>query len=173
VGDGCIIGGVHKGFSDLYAMGLIDRMPAIHGVQARGSNALVTAFDAGAEVVEPIEADTLADSISVGQPRDARKALRAARESGGCFVAVEDDQILAAMRTLSRRAGVFAEPAGAAGFAGLQALTERGAIDPGQETVVLVTGNGLKDVAGARRAADGEPTVIAPTLAAVEEVIGG
>jgi threonine synthase len=171
VGDGCIIGGVHKGFCDLREMGLIDRVPRIHGVQARGSNALVTAFDAGAEVVVPIEADTLADSISVGQPRDARKALRAARDSGGCFVAVEDDEILAAMRTLARKAGVFAEPAGAAGFAGLQTLVERGAIGAGEETVVLVTGNGLKDVAGARRAADGEPTVIEPSLAAVERVL--
>jgi len=171
VGDGCIIGGVHKGFCDLHALGLIERVPRIHGVQARGSNALVRAFDAGVEVVAPIEAETLADSISVGQPRDARKALRAARDSGGRFVAVDDAEILAAMRTLARRAGVFAEPAGAAGFAGLRRLVEGGAIGEGEETAVLVTGNGLKDVAGARRAADGEPTVIPPTLAAVEQVL--
>ncbi len=171
VGDGCIIGGVHKGFSDLVELGLLDRVPRIHGVQARGSSPLVTAFDDGAETVQPIVPETLADSISVGQPRDARKALRAVRETGGAFVAVRDDEILAAMRSLARGAGVFAEPAGATGYAGLQALFDRGALAEGDEVVVLITGNGLKDVAGAHRAAEGQPTVIEPTLEAVERVV--
>ena len=171
VGDGCIIGGVYKGFSDLVELGLLDRLPRIHGVQARGSSPLVTAFDEGAETVRPIVPETLADSISVGQPRDARKALRAVRETGGAFVAVDDDEILAAMRSLARGSGVFAEPAGATGFAGLQALSSRGAITEGDEVVVLITGNGLKDVAGAHRAAQGRPTVIEPTLEAVEQAI--
>ncbi len=170
VGDGCIIGGVHKGFADLVTLGLLDRVPTIHGVQARGSSPLVTAFDAGVEAIEPILPDTLADSISVGQPRDALKALRAARETGGSFVAVEDEAILEAMRTLARGAGVFAEPAGATGFAGLTELTRRGAITPGQEIAVLITGNGLKDVTGARHAAHGQPTVIEPTIEAVERL---
>ncbi len=171
VGDGCIIGGVHKGFEDLRALGLLNKMPRIYGAQAEGSSPLVAAFDAGASVVQPIVPDTAADSISVGQPRDARKALRAARDTGGGFVAVPDDAIFAAMRELARGAGVFAEPAGATGYAGVAALVESGAIRGGEEVVVLITGNGLKDVAGARRATSGAPTEIDPVLSDVERVL--
>ena len=172
VGDGCIIGGVHKGFADLVHLGLADRVPRIYGAQARGSSPLVTAFAAGTEQVERIVPQTVADSISVGQPRDARKALRAARDTGGAFVAVEDAEILDAMRRLARRGGVFAEPAGAAGFAGFRALESVGAFAEGESVVVLVTGNGLKDVSGALKAAEGNPIEIDPDIAAVERAVG-
>lgn len=171
VGDGCIIGGVHKGFADLVALGLADRVPRIYGVQAGGAAPLVRAFEAGVEQVQAVETTTAADSIAVGQPRDALKALRAARDSGGAFIAVPDQAIFAAMRRLARGRGVFAEPAGAAGFAGFRALADQGAFEAGEEVVVLITGSGLKDVAGARRAASGEPTVIAPTIDAVQRAI--
>jgi threonine synthase len=172
VGDGCIIGGVHKGFCDLVHLGLAERVPRIYGAQAAGSDALAAAFAAGAERVTPIEADTVADSISVGQPRDAAKALRAARDSGGSYVVVPDDAILDAMRRLARTAGIFAEPAGAAGYAGYRSLTAAGAFAEGERVVVLVTGNGLKDVSGAMRAAAGQPIEIDPELAAVEAILG-
>ena len=172
VGDGCIIGGVHKGFADLVELGLADRIPRIYGAQARGSSPLVTAFESGADQVERIVPETVADSISVGQPRDARKALRAARQTGGSFVAVEDSEILEAMRRLARPGGVFAEPAGAAGFAGFRKLAAAGAFAEGETAVVLVTGNGLKDVSGAMKAAKGAPTEIDPEIGAVEKAIG-
>ncbi len=171
VGDGCIIGGVHKGFADLVALGLAERVPRIYGAQAAGSNALAAAFDADAARVTPIEAATVADSISVGQPRDAAKALRAARDSGGSYVTVQDDEILAAMRRLARRAGVFAEPAGAAAYAGYRKLTEAGAFAGGERVVVLVTGNGLKDVSGAMKAAAGAPVEVDPDIEAVEAIL--
>ena len=172
VGDGCIIGGVHKGFADLVHLGLADRIPRIYGAQARGSSPLVTAFEAGAERAERIVPQTVADSISVGQPRDARKALRAARDTGGSFVATEDAEILEAMRLLARRGGVFAEPAGAAGFAGFRSLEAAGAFAEGETVVVLVTGNGLKDVSGALKAAEGNPIEIDPDIAAVQRAVG-
>ncbi len=170
VGDGCIIGGVHKGFADLVHLGLADRVPRIYGAQADGSAALVSAFEAGAEQVVRIEPATVADSISVGQPRDARKALRAARDTGGAFVAVPDEEILRAMRTLARAGGVFAEPAGAAGYAGFVQLAARGAFAEGESVVVLVTGNGLKDVRGARLAASASPVEIDPDIEQVAAV---
>jgi threonine synthase len=106
----------------------------------------------------------------VGQPRDRVKALRAVRETGGRYVAVSDEEILEAMRLLGREAAVFAEPAGAAGFAGLRKLAQQGEIDPEERIVVLVTGNGLKDVDSAIRAT-GQPELIEPTMSALRRLI--
>jgi len=130
----------------------------------------VRAWDEGSEEIVPLVPDTLADSISVGQPRDRVKALRAVRETGGQYVAVSDEEILEAMRLLGREAAVFAEPAGAAGFAGLAKLVARGEIDPEERIVVLVTGNGLKDVDSAIRAT-GQPELTEPSMAALRRLI--
>jgi threonine synthase len=170
VGDGCIIGGLWKGLKDLLALGFIDRLPQLVGVQAEGSAPLVRAWQEGSEEIVPLVPDTLADSISVGQPRDRVKALRAVRETGGRYVAVSDEEILEAMRSLGREAAVFAEPAGATGFAGLTKLVAQGEIDPQERIVVLVTGNGLKDVESAIRAT-GQPELIEPNMAALRRLI--
>ncbi len=166
VGDGCIIGGLWKGLRDLRALGFIERMPQLVGVQAEGSAPLVRAWEEGAEEIVPLIPDTLADSIAVGNPRDRVKALRAVRETGGQYVAVADEEILEAMRLLGREAAVFAEPAGAAGFAGLLKLVREGEIDLEERIAVLVTGSGLKDVDSAIRAV-GEPELIEPTMDAL------
>ncbi len=150
VGDGCIIGGLFKGMRDLKALGWTDRLPRLIGVQAEGSNFLAAAWETGEDVLtkSPIAARTVADSICVGLPRDRLKALAAVRQSGGAFVTVSDEQILAAIPSLARAAGVFAEPAGAAAFAGLLEARERKLVDPEERIVVLNTGNGLKDIPG-------------------------
>jgi len=171
VGDGCIIGGLWKGLKDLLALGFIDRLPQLVGVQAAGSAVLYHAWQAGTEEITPIVPNTLADSISVGIPRDRIKALRAVRETGGEYVAVSDEQILAAMRSLARGAAVFAEPAGATAYAGLVKLTHQGRIDPGERIVVLVTGNGLKDIDGAMRATASAPVPLAPTVEALKTTV--
>jgi threonine synthase len=118
----------------------------------------------------PIMPDTIADSISVGIPRDGIKALRAVCNTDGMYVAVSDDEILEAMRVLGREAAVFAEPAGATGFAGLLKLLREGRIDRSERVVVLVTGNGLKDTETAIKAA-GKPQLIEPTIEAVRELV--
>ena len=169
VGDGCIIGGLGKGLRDLLALGFIDRLPQLVGVQAEGAAPLVRAWREGSEEIVPVVPQTLADSISVGQPRDRVKALRAVRETGGRYLAVSDEEILEAMRLLGREAAVFAEPAGAAGFAGLRKLAQQGEIDPEQRIVVLVTGNGLKDVDSAIQAT-GQPELIEPTMEALRRL---
>jgi len=156
VGDGCIIGGVHKGLRDLLALGWIDHLPRLYGVQAAGSNYLAEAWERGEDVLTkaPIAAHTVADSISAGLPRDRLKAMAAVRETGGAFVTVSDQELLAAIPALARGSGVFAEPAAAAAYAGLVRAADRGLVGPADRVVVISTGSGLKDVASARRAAE-------------------
>ena len=163
VGDGCTIGGVWKGFKDLHSAGLIDRLPRIISVQATGCCPINTAAAAGTMDWVPQEENTLADSIAVGVPRNPVKALKAIRESNGVVVNVTDEEIMAAMRLLGSKAGVFAEPAGATGTAGVKKALETGLIERDASVVSIVTGNGLKDVANAIKAA-GEPMSIAPDM---------
>jgi threonine synthase len=171
VGDGCIIGGVHKGFADLLALGWIERMPRLYGIQSTQSPALYNAWRAGWEIPQPVQATTRADSIGVDAPRDPVKALNAVRATDGAFVAVEDQAILDAIPPLARLGAVFAEPAGAAAYAGLLQAWCDGLVHPEETTVVINTGSGLKDVNAAIQAT-GEVTVIPPTLAAVRGALG-
>ncbi len=170
VGDGCIIGGLWKGLKDLQALGWIDRFPQLVGVQAEGAAPLVKAWESGSETIVPMVPETVADSISVGIPRDGIKALRAVRESKGRLIAVSDEAILDAMRILGRQAAVFAEPAGATAFAGLLKMLKEERIHPDEQVVVLVTGNGLKD-ADSAIIAGGQPQLIEPTLEAVDDIV--
>jgi threonine synthase len=170
VGDGNIISGLWKGLRDLSALGWIDKMPKLMGVQAVGSAACYKAWRAGAAEVAPVDPDTIADSISVGVPRDGRRAVRAVRETGGAYLTVTDDEILAAMRNLARDAAVFAEPAGAAAYAGVAKATREGLVKSDETVVCMITGNGLKDIASAMKAA-GEPRLIEPTLDAVRSAV--
>ena len=170
VGDGCIVGGVHKGFKDLLTLGWIDRMPRIYGVQSTLSPALHNAWRADDEVPQPVHATTRADSISVDAPRDPIKALNAVRQSGGAFVLVEDQAILQAMLPLARLGAVFAEPAGATAYAGLLQAWCDGLVQADETMVVINTGSGLKDVRAAIEVT-GDVRVIAANLAAVRAIL--
>jgi threonine synthase len=169
VGDGNIISGMHKGFKDLQELGWLPQMPRLIGVQAEGSAAVANAFRAGDEKIIPVAAKTLADSISVDLPRDGVRAVRAARETGGTYVIVSDDEILSAVAALGT-VGVFAEPAGAAAYAGLVRALQEGLVRGEDPILVLNTGSGLKDVKAAMRAA-GEAPVVKPTLAALRTLL--
>ena len=158
VGDGCTIAGLWKGLKDLYAIGFIDKLPRLISAQAEGCCPLNRAIETG-EDWRPMEENTLADSIAVGVPRNADKALMAIRESNGLVVNVSDQEIMAAQKLLGRTCGVFGEPAGVTGTAGLKKLCAQGKIAPDATVVSVVTGNGLKDVANAI-AACGEPISI-------------
>jgi threonine synthase len=146
VGDGCIISGQWKAFKDLLAAGETSRLPRMLGVQASGCRPIVDAFEGGCDVCA-VEADTIADSIRVGEPRNWRKAVKALGESGGTALSVSDREIIDAMLLLGKTTGVFAEPAGATGLAGLVAALREGLVDRGETVAVLVTGSGLKDPA--------------------------
>lgn len=167
VGDGNILSGIHKGFKDLQALGWLEQMPRLFGVQAQGSAAVFNAWQSGSETITPVAANTLADSISVDLPRDGLRALRAIRSTGGSGVLVSDDDILQAVASLGK-AGIFAEPAGAAAFAGLARALQQGLILPDDPVLVLNTGSGLKDVRAAMMAVRQAP-VIEPSLAALRK----
>ena len=152
VGDGCTIAGIWKGFVEMKRFGVIDRLPKLLGVQAKGAQPIFEAFQAGDEKVRPRRAETLADSIAVGQPRNQTKALRAIRASGGSMVAVEDGEILEAMYELAQHTGVFGEPAGVTGVAGLLRAVSSGVVKKNETVLHIVSGNGLKDVRSAMKA---------------------
>ena len=170
VGDGNIISGIHKGFKDLLALGWIEAMPRLFGVQAEGSAAIANAFLANTEKITPVSAHTLADSISVDLPRDGVRAVRAASQTGGSYLLVSDAEILAAIAALGK-AGLFAEPAGATSYAGLVKAVQDGWIGPDDPVLVLNTGSGLKDVKAAMHAVKEAP-IIEPNLEAVRKILG-
>jgi len=179
VGDGCTIAGGWKGVREFRDLGYADDAPRMLGVQAEGASLVHDVFHGEEDPVAVAErlaeaggsADTLADSIAVGQPANLVKAVRALRESGGDAVLVSDEAILEAEALLGRTEGVYAEPAAAAPVAGVRVARERGIIGPDETVVVCVTGSGLKDTKAAGRAA-GEPISIPPDLDAVAERYG-
>lgn len=167
VGDGCIIGGVYKGFYDLLQLGWIERLPKIVAVQAAGSAAIVKALVEDKPIAS-VTADTIADSIAVDLPRDGLKALRSVRESDGFGIVVTDDEILSAQQKLSRSTGIFAEPAAAAAFAGLMKAVNTEKISANSSIVVLATGSGLKDIAAAGKMVS-VPPAVKPNLESFSE----
>ncbi|MEW6084882.1 MAG: threonine synthase [Chloroflexota bacterium] len=169
VGDGNIISGIHKGFKDLVQLGWMPRVPRLIGVQAEGSAAISNAFHANTETIQPVSAKTIADSISVDLPRDGVRAVRAVKETGGTYVNVADEDILKAIAELGS-IGVFAEPAGAAAYAGMVKASASHVVGSEDLILVLNTGSGLKDIRAAMSAVNPAP-VIEPTLDAVKKLL--
>lgn len=170
VGDGNIISGIHKGFKDLHALGWLEHMPRLFGIQAEGSAAVANAVAQQNERILPVSAKTLADSISVDLPRDGVRAVRAITHTDGACLVVSDEEILNAIAHLGA-VGIFAEPAGAAAYAGLIKAVAQGSIAPNDPVLVLNTGSGLKDTRAAMMAVREAP-VIKPTLAALSRFLG-
>ncbi|HVP20307.1 MAG TPA: threonine synthase [Anaerolineaceae bacterium] len=167
VGDGNIISGIHKGFKDLQELGWLPVMPRLFGIQSEGSAAIANAFFAGTETITPVSATTIADSISVDLPRDGVRAVRAATQTGGAYMTVKDEDILKAIAQLGK-VGVFAEPAGAASYAGLLKALQQKLINPDEPVVVVNTGSGLKDTRAAMQSVAPAP-VIEPSLSALRK----
>jgi threonine synthase len=170
VGDGCTIGGIGKGLQEMKRLGIIDRIPRLLGVQAEGAKPVLDAFISGKDLI-PTETNTIADSIAVGTPRNWRRAIQQIRASRGDMVAVNDEEILDAMRLTARLGGVFGEPAGVAGVAGLRKAVKQNIVKSNETAIVVITGNGLKDIQSAKQAA-GKENIIEPTLDAVADVLG-
>jgi threonine synthase len=170
VGDGCTIGGVWKGFKECFELGLIDKFPKIVGVQAENSNPVTRAFNKNTYEFEYRVPETLADSISVGIPRNGIKALNALHESGGYMVDVSDEEILAAMKILAQKTGVFGEPAGVTSFAGIMKMKELGLLKGDEKVVSIVSGSGLKDIKSAMKAA-GKANHVEPDLEDLKRIV--
>ena len=169
VGDGCTVGGIGKGLQEMRQLGFIERVPRLLGVQAEGARPIVEAFHSGKDLV-PSSSDTLADSIAVGTPRNWRRAIKQIRASCGEMIAVTDGEILDAMRMTARLGGIFGEPAGVAGVAGLRRAIRGGIVKPDESAIVVITGNGLKDIASAKEAA-GEAFIVEPSLDELEMLL--
>jgi threonine synthase len=137
VGNAGNISAYWKGFSEYQAAGRAGGRPELLGAQAAGAAPLVL----GHPVDDP---QTIATAIRIGNPASAKLAKAALAESGGEVRAVSDAEILSAYRALASE-GVFCEPASAAGVAGLIQRKAEGALRPGQLSVAVLTGNGLKD----------------------------
>ena len=148
VGDGVIMSGVYKGFRDLLQLGRIDKIPVVHAVQASGSDAICRAMESGdfdGQAESPVRAaKTVADSISVDTPSNGHLALKNLKAFGGHCFTVTDEEILCAQKELSSTCGLFSEPAAATAYAGF--LKQKAALDSNETCVVLLTGNGLKDI---------------------------
>ncbi len=147
VGDGVIISGVYKGFYDLMAAGITDKVPALVCVQSSGSDAISRAWESGDyKVLE--KATTTADSISVSSPANGRMAVEYIKSSKGWSTIINDDDISEAQLELARDSGLFAEPAAAAAWAGViadkETIIER--FGEEAEVLVLLTGTGFKDM---------------------------
>jgi len=153
VGDGCTIAGAYKGFYDLKQIGFIDKIPKLLGVQAEGCAPITKAFKTGKDL-EVTDENTIADSIAVGSPRNYKKALNAVKNSNGEYINVSDDEILKMIKVLGSTTGIFGEPAGVTGLAGIKRAVKEGVISPDDSVAVVITGNGLKDIDNARKATD-------------------
>ncbi|MDR9817487.1 MAG: threonine synthase [Candidatus Methanoculleus thermohydrogenotrophicum] len=146
VGNAGNISAVYKGLRELEALGFIDRLPMMTGIQAEGSQPVVKAIEQNLdELIPEPEPETVATAIRIGAPVNAEKALVAIRATGGTAAAVTDDEILRMQRDLARKEGIGVEPASAASVAGVRRLAEQGLIDKDERIVCVVTGHLLKD----------------------------
>ncbi len=170
VGDGCIIESVYKGFVEMKEIGITTKIPMLVGVQAKGASPLVHAFENGREHFTPVENPyTIADSISVGFPRDGVKALKAVKNSHGMFLSVEDMEIQQAISELGSNTGVFAEPAAATAFAGYKKAILSNKIDRNASVLIMITGSGLKDIQAVMQAINPHVPLCDPSIESIKD----
>ena len=162
---------IWKGLDELSMLGLIEPVNThMYLTQAAGSSPIVNAFQAGTLHVHPVEPNTIAKSIAIGNPADGYYALRVARESGGGAYAVTDEELIAGMKLLAQTEGIFAEAAGGVVVAGLKKLVASGIIRRNELTVAFITGAGprtqetVSDIV--------QPFIVQPNLESFEEVLG-
>jgi threonine synthase len=153
----------------MHMLGFLPRLPRILGVQADGCKPFVTAWHDKSSLI-PCDTNTLADSIAVGHPRNFCKGMRAVTESGGAFVSVSDEEILQAIPMLARKTGVFGEPAGVAGVAGVRRAVESGVIARSESVAIVMTGSGLKDIQSAIRVA-GHTIAVRPEMEEIRNAV--
>jgi len=144
LGYGSNVLGCDRGFDELLRRGEIGARPRLFGVQAANCAPYHAAFRAGVEHLLPTQiSPTVAEGIASAKPTRVAEVLRAVRESGGTVVAVDEAEIVEALRGLARR-GLYVEPTSAAAAAGLTRLQASGTIRPEETTVLVLTGSGLK-----------------------------
>jgi threonine synthase len=144
VGDGVIISGIYKGFKELLSLGWIDKLPKLIAVQSTGSDALIRYLETGKFQYKP--ANTIADSISAGAPRNLYMAAKAVKESNGFAIRVNDEEILSAQKEFIKQTGVLCEPSSASVYTAYKKLLSADKLNSSERHLLLITGNGLKDI---------------------------
>lgn len=162
---------VDKGFRELTELGLVQPAPyRVFGAQATGCSPVSAAFKAGRDVIVPVRPDTIARSLAIGAPADGPYVLDAVRRTNGAIEDVTDAEVVDGIRLLARTEGIFAETAGGVTVACAKKLVECGQLDPDGETVLLITGDGLKTL-DAVEAHLGLRATVAPNAKAVREAL--
>jgi threonine synthase len=162
---------VDKGFRELIELGLVQSSPyRMFGAQATGCAPVSTAFKNGHDVVVPVRPDTIARSLAIGAPADGPYVLDAVRRTGGAIEDVTDAEVVEGIRLLARTEGVFAETAGGVTVACTKKLVEHSQLDPDAETVLFITGDGLKTLDAVEHHV-GPRATVAPTTKAVREAL--
>ncbi len=134
--------GVSKGFTELYAAGLIDRVPKLGVVQTEGCAPMVRAWEQGLAQATPVQPDSLITVLATGNPGFSYTLLkRGIDQYGGAMVAVSDGDAFRAMRRVARLEGFSMEPAASVAFAGLEKMVANGIIRPGERVVVNCSGH--------------------------------
>jgi threonine synthase len=173
IASGSMFTKVHKGFTELQKVGLVGPGTVrMVGAQAEGCSPVVQAARAHTYDVRPVKPNTIAKSLAIGNPADGYYSIKIVEDTGGALDAVNDPEIVDAIRLLARTEGIFAETAGGVTIGVLKKLAAAGKIDPDELVVAFITGNGLKTVdAVAEHVA---PVLrVAPTLASFEAAFDG
>jgi threonine synthase len=163
---------IHKAFEELATLGLVAPKPVkFFGAQATGCSPISKAVQKGADEIDPQKPSTIARSLAIGNPADGLYATRMIRASGGWCADISDDEIVSSMELLASTEGVFGETAAGVTLGAAKALIAEGRIRPDEETVLCVTGNGLKTTDPLIERATLEPA-IEPRMAAFEKYMG-
>jgi threonine synthase len=133
-----------KALTELYETRVISRLPRLATIQAAGAAPFAAYYESGWDHYAPVEAETIATAIKIGNPASTARAMRAIIATGGVVASVTDDEIMAA-KALIDRVGIGCEPASAASLAGVRKLKSQGVIKEGETVVGILTGHVLKD----------------------------
>src|SRR3990167_4921225 len=149
IAGGSLITRIGKAFQELGELGLVEPAPVkLFGAQATGCSPVTTAVKRGTAEFEPQKPKTIARSLAIGSPADGYYAARSIMDSGGAGEDVSDAEIVEGMRLLAETEGIFGETAAGVTVAVARRLVRQGQLDPDQETVLCITGNGLKTPGG-------------------------
>jgi threonine synthase len=173
VASGAQLTKVDKGFRELGELGLVEPTPyRVFGAQATGCSPVSAAFKAGHDVVAPVKPSTIARSLAIGAPADGPYVLDVTRRTNGAVEDVSDEEVVEGIRLLARTEGIFAETAGGVTVATAKKLIDTGQLDPDADTVLLITGDGLKTL-DAVQDHIGPRATVPPSAAAVREALAG
>ncbi|MBV9313408.1 MAG: threonine synthase [Pseudonocardia sp.] len=162
---------VDKAFRELGELGLVEPVPyRMFGAQATGCSPVSVAFAEGHDVVRPVRPDTIARSLAIGNPADGPYVLDSVRRTGGAVTDVSDAEVVDGIRLLARTEGIFAETAGGVTVACTRKLVNAGQLDPDADTVLLITGDGLKTLDAVADQV-GPTATVEPTTASVRSAL--